>query len=178
MNMKPRLGTALIYPVGDLIAQFTLQEFSLYRTLSLTFLALAFYQWEIPRWFKMLDNFVVLKDKKINSLVASFVLSDSGQLNWLGRTIGAIIYFNPLWIARHMFFISLGNVGYSGLVDFNELLLSSLMLGGKSFLINLPISFIGNFIVQVKLKLEHRFLGSVILTNIMAICYAIAYRFF
>ncbi len=168
MNIKTRLGTALIYPAGDLIAQFILQEFSLYRTLSLTFLALAFYQWEVPMWFKMLDKFVFLKDKKN---------SDSHKLNWLGRTIGAIIYFNPLWIARHMFFISLGKVGYSGLANLNELLLNSLILGGKSFLINLPISFIGNFIVQVKLKLEHRFLGSVILTNIMAICYAIAYRF-
>lgn len=158
MNIKTRLGTALIYPIGDGIAQLILQEFSIYRFLSLTFLAFAFYSWEIPGWFKLLD-------------------SKNYKLNWLGRTIGAILYFNPLWIARHMFFISLGKVNSLCAINLNELIISSLILGTKSFIINLPISVLGNFIVQVKLKLKHRFLGSVILTSLFAICYALIYRF-
>jgi hypothetical protein len=63
------------------------------------------------------------------------------------------------------------------LANFNELILSSLTLGLKSFLVNLPISLLGNFIVQAKLKFEHRFLGSVILTSLLTICYALAHHF-
>lgn len=175
MNLKIRLWTALIYPLGDAIAQLILQEFNFYRVLSLTFLALAFYQWEIPRWFKLLDNTVILKSK-VNPVI-SLVVTDDCKLNWFGRTLGAIIYFNPLWIARHMFFISLSTMNGFELINFNSLITGSLILGVKSFLVNLPISLAGNFIVQVKLGFKHRFLGSVILTSLMTICYALAHRF-
>ena len=176
MNIKVRLITTLIYPLGDAVAQLILQEFSLRRFLSLTFLALAFYQWEIPKWFKLLDTIVVPAHKISIMPMAGTVLTKEYKLNWFGRTLGAMIYFNPLWIARHMLFISLGKSSW-GLINFNELVLSSLTLGVKSFLVNLPISIAGNYIVQAKLKLEYRFLGSVILTSLLTICYAMAHYF-
>ncbi len=173
MTIRTRLLTALIYPLGDIVAQVILQEFHLYRVISLTFLAFAFYQWEIPRWFKFLDNITASKPISILSLS----LTNNNKLNWLGKTLGAMSYFNPLWIARHMFFISLSTINWLGVIDFKGLILSSLILGTKSFLVNLPISILGNYIVQARLKLEYRFLGSVILTSLMTICYALAHRF-
>ena len=176
MSLKLRLATALIYPLGDAIAQLILHEFSFYRVLSLTILALVFYQWEIPTWFQFLDSIEISNQKTTTIPMFHTVLHQDSKLNWLGRTVGAMIYFNPLWIARHMFFISLSR-GNLESVGFNALILSSVILGTKSFLVNLPISILGNFIVQVKLKLEHRFLGSVILTSLLTICYAMAHRF-
>jgi len=175
MTLKARLITALIYPFGDLAAQFILQEFNICRVLSLTFLAFAFYQWEIPKWFKFLDD-VSISQGEIN-VISRFLINEDSKLNWLGKTLGAMLYFNPLWIARHMFFISISKTNCFGLNSFNELILSSLTLGVKSFLVNLPVTLIGNFIVQAKLKLKYRFLGSVLLTSLLTICYALAYRF-
>ena len=173
MNIKTRFLTALIYPFGDVVAQLILGELSLWRFLSLCFLAFAFYIWEIPKWFNMLDS---VKTEKSNLITKLFLTKDF-RLNWLGRTFGAIAYFNPLWIARHMFFISLSKVSCFCLFGFVGLISSSLVLGVKSFLANLPISIIGNYIIQVKLKSEYRFLGSVLLSSFMAICYALAYKF-
>jgi len=172
MNIKSRLLIALIYPFGDLTAQLILQEFNLYRTISLCFLAFTFYQWEIPQWFKILDATHIKNPIPLETIL----LNENHKLNWLGRTIGAIIYFNPLWIARHMFFIALGNVGFN-FTGIGKLLLSSLTLGFESFLLNLPISILGNYLVQVKLNFKYRFLGSAILTCLLTICYALAYSF-
>ena len=61
MSLKLRLATALIYPLGDAIAQLILHEFSFYRVLSLTILALVFYQWEIPAWFKLINKLIVTR---------------------------------------------------------------------------------------------------------------------
>ena len=124
MSIRTRLLTALIYPLGDIVAQLVLQELSFYRVLSLTFLAFAFYQWEIPRWFKFLDNIIISKHISVLGLT----LTANNKLNWLGKTLGAISYFNPLWIGRHMFFISLSTINWLEVIDFKGLVLSSLIL--------------------------------------------------
>ena len=47
-----------------------------------------------------------------------------------------------------------------------------------SFLVNIPISFIANYIIQNRFKLKWRFLGSAIFSAIMAIYYALSETFF
>jgi len=42
----------------------------------------------------------------------------------------------------------------------------------------LPIVLIGNFIVQNKISLKNRFLGNAVLSGLLAIFYAVGYRFF
>lgn len=163
----------IVYPLGDLIAQLILSEFNLFRSLALLLTAALIYRLEIPKWFNILDN---LKIKTLNTFTSIFFNAEK-SLNWCGKTIGAIFYFNPLWIARHMFIIKLGMASFvlaNPIHDF----ITCLSTGGKSFLVNLPLSIAGNFIVQAKLPLNYRFLGSVILTSIFAIAYAVAYKFF
>lgn len=146
----------LAYPAGDAVAQMILGGFNPFRSLALLFTAAFFYSIEIPKWFGMLEKYYPSP---------------------LGKTIGAVFYFNPLWIARHMLAIKFGESCFNLSILLKEIPLC-LMLGLKSFLANIPISFIGNYIVQVKVPFQYRFLGSVILTGILAIAYAFAYKFF
>ncbi|EKE02669.1 MAG: hypothetical protein ACD_20C00347G0006 [uncultured bacterium] len=166
----------LLYPIGDGLGQLISQEFHPYRVLAITIAALLFYQWEIPLWFKLLDNFKIQQGQLKNSFNFKILLNENGKLNWLGKTIGAISYFNPIWIARHMFILTLGTTPLI-LINAQSAISNSLILGLKSFIVNLPLSFIGNYVVQNKLPLNYRFLGSVILTCLFTISYALAYRF-
>jgi hypothetical protein len=97
------------------------------------------------------------------------------HLNWLGRTLGAILYFNPLWIIRHMLFIRLGSNPSSLLTA--GAWRDCAIVGAKSFLLNLPISFTGNYIIQMRMPLRWRFLASSIMSAILACGYAMMYRF-
>lgn len=125
----------LLYPLGDLIAQLMLNHFCLERLIAITLMGGLVYRFEIPRWFLTLDNWsspeinqAFLKPQHSPMLGMALYLikpfitlevndSDAaydgkrplktGHLNWLGRTIGGMAYFNPLWIARHIFVIYL-----------------------------------------------------------------------
>jgi len=90
----------------------------------------------------------------------------------LTKTGLAIAYFNPLWIARHLFFIKLfsGQFGALNWHIFNVALIS--------FVVNIPISFIANFIIQTKTALKWRFLASAIFSALMAIYYALSETLF
>ena len=83
---------ALIYSIGDSIAAFMLHDFSLTRLLGMVFIGATFYAFEIPNYF----NWIETKTKNLKGI--AYVLSKTGL---------AITYFNPLWIARHLFFIKL-----------------------------------------------------------------------
>lgn len=167
----------LLYPIGDAIAQLILQEFNIYRFIALTLAALLIYQWEIPLFFKMLEN-IKLPENKITSLaVFKVFLSPDGKFNWLGKTIAATLFFNPFWISRHIFIIELGSTPWAS-INFSEFYLISMEIGYKSFLATLPVLLIGNFIVQNKISLKNRFLGNAVLSGLLAVFYAIGYRFF
>ncbi|MBA4075638.1 MAG: hypothetical protein C0508_11405 [Cyanobacteria bacterium PR.023] len=155
----------LLYPFGDLIGQLLLGKFEPSRILTMTLVGGLLYRFEIPAWFKMLDSISI----------------HGKQLNWIGRTIGAMLYFNPLWIGRHVFFIYLATHQFQVGNDMHSILSvisDCLLVGFKSFLANLPISIIGNLIIQTKLPIKYRFAGSAILSAIFAISYAIEYLLF
>jgi len=115
------------------------------------------YAFEIPNYFKWIDQ-------KTKSL--------SGVKLTLSKTTLAIAYFNPLWIWRHLVLIKL----FSGDIDLININL--LWIAGLSFLVNIPISFIANFIIQNKIKLNWRFLASATFSALMAIYYALSETIF
>jgi hypothetical protein len=193
----------LLYPLGDLVAQLMLKHFCLERLLVITLLGGLVYRFEIPRWFLTLDNWSLppellqranLKGPAIFSLkgmalhlVKPFITMEAndtkrpimpGHLNWLGRTIGGMAYFNPLWIARHIFFIYLATHHFQFETNPVSVVGDCLKVGCQSFITNLPLSLLGNYVIQEKLPSDLRFAGSATLSAVMASLYAIEYWFF
>ena len=115
------------------------------------------YAFEIPNYF----NWIVKKTANL-----------SGVKLTLTKTVLAIAFFNPLWIARHLFFIKL----FSG--NLNDINMNLLEIAFWSFLVNIPISFITNYIIQNKIYLKWRFLASAIFSALMAIYYALSETIF
>jgi hypothetical protein len=148
---------AIIYSSGDTIAALLLHEFSLNRLLGMVLIGATVYAFEIPNYFNWID-------KK--------TADDKGAKRWIGKTLLAILYFNPLWIARHLFFIKF----FSG--QFDEINMGLLRIASWSFLVNIPISFIANAIIQNKIKPSWRFMASAIFSALMAIYYAMSLSFF
>lgn len=116
-----------------------------------------FYAFEIPNYF----DWIVKKTNHLEGVKAT-----------LTKTVLAIVYFNPLWIARHLFFIKLFSFQFED-IGFNLLQIAFL-----SFLVNIPISFIANYIIQNKFKIEWRFVGSAVFSALMAIYYALSETIF
>lgn len=151
------LKGALIYSAGDTIAALLLDEFSWYRLLGMMFIGATFYAFEIPNYF----DWIVKKTQFLKGIKAT-----------LTKTVLAIAYFNPLWIARHLLFIKL----FSG--KFETIGFHLLEIAFWSFLVNIPISFIANYIIQNRFKLKWRFMGSAVFSALMAIYYALSETIF
>ena len=142
----------LIYTLGDTTAALLSNEFSWWRVLGILLIGSTIYAFEIPNYFSWID-------KKVNQ---------SGGVASLKRTGLAMLYFNPLWIARHILFIKLISSHpeqiHWGLLE----------IGLISFVVNIPISLLANFLIQNKIKLEWRFMASAIFSAIMAVYYALS----
>ncbi len=151
------LKGAVIYATGDTIAALILGEFNLMRLLGMVFIGATFYAFEIPNYFKWIE----IKTQHLKGL--TYLLSKTGL---------AIAYFNPLWIARHLFFIKL----FSGQFDTLNWGLFNIAL--ISFAVNIPISFVANFLIQTKTPLKWRFLASAVFSALMAIYYALSETLF
>jgi hypothetical protein len=147
------LKGALIYASGDTIASFILNNFSWHRLAGIMLIGATLYAFEIPNYFSWID-------KRTNG--------STGFKSSVQRTVLAILYFNPLWIARHLFFIELFSFRLSG-ISWNIFRIASL-----SFLVNIPISILANFIIQNKIALKWRFLASAVFSALMAIYYAVS----
>ncbi|MFT4770971.1 MAG: hypothetical protein ACI9CP_001231 [Cryomorphaceae bacterium] len=116
-----------------------------------------FYAFEIPNYF----DWIVKKTQHLRGLMAT-----------LAKTVLAVLYFNPLWIARHLLFIKLFSGQFEG-IGFNLM-----QIALWSFLVNIPISFIANYVIQNRIKLKWRFLGSATFSALMAIYYALSETLF
>ena len=115
------------------------------------------YAFEIPNYF----NWIVKKTQNLHGIKATLI-----------KTILAILYFNPLWIARHLLFIKL----FSGQKEAIGWYL--LEIAFWSFMANILISFIANYIIQNRISLKWRFLASAIFSALMAIYYALSETIF
>lgn len=183
-NKQTRVMTLLVgwflYPVGDLIGQLIMGHVSFARLVAVALIGGLLYRYEVPAWFRFIDRIRVTRTAGPLRFFAR-----SGQepapLNWVGRMLMSMLYFNPLWIARHLFIIMVVTAPALGAGDMHfwgSTLAAALSLGLTSFLTNLPISLIGNYIVQQRLAPHNRFLGSATLSGIMVIKYAIEFRLF
>lgn len=143
--------------MGDTIAALLVNQFSVYRLLGMVLVGALLYSLEIPNYFKWID-------KKTVDL--------SGLKKTLAKTGLAIAYFNPLWIFRHLVFIKL----FSG--NYIQIDSKLFLIACWSFLANIPISIIANYIIQNKMRLDWRFMASAIFSGLMAIYYALSESIF
>lgn len=146
-----------MYGIGDSIATLIVNNFSWTRLLGVIVIGATIYALEIPNYFNWIET-------KINN--------KTPKKRAFQKTILALIYFNPFWIFRHLVLLK----WFSNDFDFSYpgLLLISIY----SFLINIPISIFGNFIIQNKISLKNRFLASGIFSALMAIYYALSETLF
>ncbi|WP_420552848.1 hypothetical protein [Tenacibaculum aiptasiae] len=129
----------------------------MYRLLGIVLVGATIYAFEIPNYFTWIDK----------KTAAYF-----GIKKTLAKTGLAIAYFNPLWIFRHLAFIKLFTRNY-------DLINSQLLIiACWSFLANIPISFIANYLIQNKIRLDWRFMASAIFSALMAIYYALSETIF
>lgn len=143
--------------MGDTIAALLLGEFSVYRLVGMILVGALLYSLEIPSYFKWIDK-----------VTASY----KGISRTLAKTGLAISYFNPLWIFRHLAFIKL----FSG--DYDLINADLVLVAFYSFLANIPISFVANYLIQNKIKINWRFMASAIFSALMAIYYALSETIF
>ncbi len=144
---------SLIYMVGDTTAALLSDEFSWLRLAGILLIGATFYAFEIPNYFKWID-------KKV---------SHSGTLkSKLLRASLAMLYFNPLWIARHILFIKL----FMG--QYNQISWGLISIGVLSFLVNIPVSLGANYLIQNKITSEKRFIASAIFSGLMAVYYSLS----
>ncbi|WP_347174918.1 hypothetical protein [Polaribacter uvawellassae] len=127
------------------------------RLIGMMLVGATFYAFEIPNYF----DWIVKRTQSLKGIKAT-----------LTKTLLAILYFNPLWIARHLLFIKLFSRQLED-IGFNLL-----EIAFWSFLVNIPISFIANYIIQNRFKLKWRFIGSAVFSAIMAIYYALSETIF
>ncbi len=147
----------LIYTLGDTIAAMIGHDFSWVRMLGILVVGATLYAFEIPNYFKWIDH----KVQNTGTFLSS-----------IKRASMAMLYFNPLWIARHILFIKL----FSG--HFDEISRGLIAIGTKSFLVNIPFSLAANYLIQNKIPLKHRFLASAIFSGLMAIYYSLSAHWF
>ncbi len=153
-------STGLIaYPVGDWIAQMIMGDISYYRVVVMALAGGFVYAFEIPRWFAWIDRRFP---------------------QWWARTFAAIVYFNPLWIARHLLLITVSTAGNRLLEQefWRISIRDSLAAGVQSFAGAIVLSAIGNYLIQNPVPLRLRFLASAIFSGLMAIYYALSQNFF
>lgn len=152
-SVKDARNGAIIYAAGDTIAAIILGQFSLLRLVGMMLIGSTIYATEIPTYFRWIDRRTANLERGLRYAIT--------------RTILALLYFNPLWIARHLAFIALLNC------DWHSINAGLMQAAFMSWLVNIPLSTIGNAIIQIKLPLRWRFVGSAVFSGIMAIYYAI-----
>lgn len=141
----------LIYSSGDTVAALLLGQFMWSRLAGLALVAATVYAFEIPNYFNWIDR---------KTAAARFPATS--------RTALALLYFNPLWITRHLLFIKIFSR------QWHAITWGLLQTGLISFLVNIPISALANYIIQNRIPLKWRFTASAVFSALMAIYYAVS----
>lgn len=143
----------VIYTTGDTFASLLLGQASLTRVLTLMAVGGLVYSVEVPSYFRFIDR----RAKK-----------DGTRRTAVVRALLALLYFNPLWIGRHIFFLKLGQPAWD---EIDQHLVQVALL---SFAGNIPISFVGNLTIQNAVPLRLRFIASALFSAAMAVYYAVS----
>lgn len=147
----------LIYMTGDTIAAFISGDASLTRSIGMFVIGSTLYAYEIRNYFRWIEN-------KANEL--------HGMKKTMLKTVMALTYFNPVWIARHLCFIYLLTAQWQ-LISLGVLKAASL-----SFLFNIPVSVTANYLIQNRIPLTYRFWASAVFSGLMAIYYSMSGKWF
>lgn len=147
----------LIYLIGDTAAAILLGEFGWIRLLGITFIGATLYAIEVPAYFRWID-------KKVTG--------ETGFLPKVKKTVLAILYFNPLWIVRHLLFIELFSL------EFDQINMGLWNIAWLSFLGTIPAGIIGNYVIQNLIKIDWRYIASSVFSALMAIYYALSTTLF
>ncbi len=147
----------LLYMAGDIVATLISGNFSFFRALCVFTLGAVVYAIEIQWYFNWIERYLE---------------KYSPQKKALLKTIMALLYFNPIWIYRHL---ALLNVFSGTFIQINEHLFT---IAFYSFLVNIPISMIVNYLIQNKTPLSYRFLASALFSGVMAVYYSMSADWF
>lgn len=147
----------LIYMTGDTIAALISGDASLTRSIGMFAIGSTLYAYEIRNYFRWIE-------KKANDV--------SGMKKTMVKTVMALTYFNPLWIARHLCFIYLLS-GEWALISVGLLKTATL-----SFIFNIPVSVSANYLIQNRIPLKYRFWASAVFSGLMAIYYSMSGKWF
>lgn len=150
-SWKTALSGGLTYAVGDGIAQLIGGELIFSRLLGVLLIGVTLYALEIPNYFRWIER----------------LCQGPGFANTTAKAILAAAFFNPLWIARHLALIMLFS-GQWALIDWGILRIAL-----QSFLTCIPFTLLVNYLIQNKIPLSWRFVGSAAFSGIMAIYYAL-----
>jgi len=157
INWKDVGAGGFFFAAGDSIGTLLNNEFLYTRLVGMFVLGAGLYAWEIPTYF--------------NYLARRF--SGNNSTNALKRTLCSALFFNPLWIARHLLFIQV----FSGQWQFISFT-SILTLAIWSFIYCFPVSLLFNYLIQNRLALRWRFFASSIFSALTAIYFAVLGVFF
>ncbi len=152
-SKKDSITGLFVYTLGDTIATLINGDFHWSRVLGMALIGASIYAFEIPNYFRWIERFVTTQNKFKRQAAKTF---------W------SLAFFNPIWIARHLFFIYL----FTGMYD--TINLSIFRIALSSFLMGIPISITGNYIIQNLISLKYRFLASAIFSGLMAVYYALS----
>lgn len=145
------LGGMLIYASGDTVASLLLDQASLTRLLTVMLVGGLVYSVEIPAYFRFIDR----RAKR-----------DGTGRTAVVRALLALLYFNPLWIGRHLLLLKLGQPAWE------EINLHLAHVALLSFAGNIPLSFVGNLTIQNAVPHRLRFVASALFSAAMAVYYA------
>ncbi|MDF1582703.1 MAG: hypothetical protein RQ733_04845 [Methyloprofundus sp.] len=142
----------IVYATGDAFATLLTDEFLYQRLVGMLLLGGTLYAWEIPTYFHYLDRCIQGK-----SLLSS-----------LKRMLCSALFFNPLWIARHLIFIECF-AGKWQTIDIDILLIAI-----HSFVYALPVALLVNYMIQNKTPLGWRYVASSVFSAFMAVYFALS----
>jgi len=142
---------AILFAAGDSIGTFVTGDFLYQRMLGMMILGGSLYAWEIPTYFAHLQ-------RRFNK---------HGYPNAFKRTLAAGLFFNPLWIARHLLFIKI----FAG--QWQTISLDILVVATESFIFCFPFSLLANYLIQNVILYRWRFLVSSIYSALTVIYFAL-----
>ncbi len=155
---RDAISGAVVYAAGDTAAALLLGQFSLLRLLGMALIGATVYAVEIPAWFRRIEARTSSIPRGLRLLAV--------------RTGLALLYFNPLWIARHLLFILLLRLEWGAIEP------AILWTACLSWLVNIPVSALGNAVIQTGIPLKWRFLGSSVFSGLLAVYYAYSGEWF
>ena len=143
---------AVLFATGDSIGTLLTGDFLYQRMLAMLVLGGSLYAWEIPSYFGFLQ-------RRFNQ---------PGYLDALKRTLSAALFFNPLWIARHMIFLKL----FAG--EWAAVSPDILVLATHAFIYCFPVSLLVNYIILNVISYRWRFFSSSIYSALTVIYFALS----